>query len=628
VRVLLYKKKYILRSYFSGILFSGLIFQATALFAQVNLVLVLNGNPNATIIIAQEAPAYIRAAAVDLQWHIKLSTGATLPLITDRLASTIPEGHVKLAVGTSSLTKGKAYAEGLPFEEFMIKTDLPSQTIMMVANDGPDNPATHWAVSELLERIIGAKWLWPGELGTHVDKKSTVSTPGIFLRWRSGYDFRMFRKNAPGEVKKWLIHHRIATRRDFQENSNMRGWHEKYYTKFPGIFARTPDGSPYNSQWAIEFPKFRLTNLKYFSLMMEEYNLQGKPPVYTLYPTDGGLFDSKMIPGEDPKEVYYGNVPVTQPYLEFYKKFDNAVNGTTVQSRFDILAYSAYFAFPANYIFNGQNFNLWFVDRKNDMVNWKKWQATGARMYLRPNWWNRSSFGPDITYKKNGEMLNFAKDNGMAGFKIDGFKDNWALYGLNYYVLARQLYKNKTIEQIVAEYLAAFGDGTPEITAYFKQCMTNSDGFNQDFLDDISVGLELSEYADFTSVQAIPGMYPAVFRDSLKVTLDKASQKTSGIENQRVEWLRAGLKVTDIVCNYVIAGLNNPETLPDSELLINQIIEIETNYPYAITAKSFETVMRRKFLPINIVNKAKNLHYKYFRGCVYKPFSCTYAAPA
>jgi hypothetical protein len=225
-------------------------------------------------------------------------------------------------------------------------------------------------------------------------------------------------------------------------------------------------------------------------------------------------------------------------------------------------------------------------------------------------------------------MLNFSKANGMEGFKVDGFKDNWALQGLNYYVLARQLYTTKTIEQIAAEYMAAFGNAAPEITAYFKQCMTNSDGFNQDFLDSIAADLGLSTNADFSSVQAIPGMFPSIFRDSLKAILDIASGKTSGIENQRVEWLRAGLRVTDIVCDFVTTGLNNPAILPDGELLLNQIIEIEANFPFAITAKSFEAVMRRKFLPINVVKKTNNIQYKYFRGCVYQPFCLTNAAPA
>jgi len=301
----------------------------------------------------------------------------------------------------------------------------------------------------------------------------------------------MFRKNAPADVRNWMIHHRIASRREFQENSNNRDWHEKYYNKYPEIFARTPDGSPYNNKWATKFPKFRLDNPKYFELMIEDYNSKGKPAIYTLYPNDGGLFDSKMLPGQDPKKVFYGEVPVTKPYLDFYSKFDKQVNGDKEITRFDILAYSAYYLYPDGYSFNGKNFNVWYVDRNNDPGNWKKWQATGAKMYLRPNWWNRSSFGPDITYKKNGEMLAFSQKNGMAGFKIDGFKDNWSLQGLNYYVMARQLYTSKTIEDLAAEYMEAFGAAAPEIKEYFALCTANSDGFNKDLLSSVTEELTL-----------------------------------------------------------------------------------------------------------------------------------------
>ena len=567
--------------------------------AQNNLVLVSEGNPNATIVISASAPKYILEAATDLQWHIKLSTGTTLPIVSDAQSAGIPTGQVKLAVGASNITEGKISAKELDFEEFAIKTDFGSKTIMMVANDGPENPATHWAVCELLERTMGAKWLWPGELGTFVEKKSTLTTPGINVQWISPYDFRMFRKNAPAEVRNWMIHHRIASRREFQENSNNRDWHEKYYNKYPEIFARTPDGSPYNNKWASKYPKFRLDNPKYFELMIEDYNSKGKPAVYTLYPNDGGLFDSKMIPGQDPKKVFYGEVPVTKAYLDFYSKFDKQVNGDRAVTRFDILAYSAYYLFPDNYTFDGKNFNLWYVDRTNDHENWKKWQATGAKMYLRPNWWNRSSFGPDITYKKNGEMLAFAQKNGMTGFKIDGFKDNWSLQGLNYYVMARQLYTSKTIEDLAAEYMAAFGAAAPEIKEYFALCMANSDGFNKDLLSSITEDLDLDDNANFTSVEAIPGIFPESFRTKLKGILDKADQKTSGTENARVEWLKSGLMVTDIISNYVTEALKNPEQPPNTEILAKKVKEIEAKYPYSITAKSFNAVMKRKFKPQN-----------------------------
>ncbi len=588
---------------FTGIIFSGLILKASALFAQKNLVVVADGNPTATIVVAAGAPPYIKAAANDLIWHIKLSTGATLPLVTDAETASIDRNHVKIAIGPSSLTSGKIAPGELQYEEFAIKSDLVSKTIMIVANDGPNNPATHWGVSELLERIVGAKWLWPGELGTFVEKKSTISTNAINMQWVSPYDFRMFRKNATPEVRKWMIHHRIASRRDFQEGSNNQGWYEKYYASHPEIFARTPDGKDYSGKWAVKHPKFRLDHPKYLELMLDDYHAKGNPAIYTLFPTDGALFDAKLLPDQDPKKVYYGEVPLTKPYLDFYKKFDEKVNGSKVVTRFDILAYSAYFLYPENYTFNGKNFNLWYVDRGNDTQNWDRWAATGARMYLRPNWWNRSSFGPDITYKKNGDMLNYAKSHGMAGFKIDGFKDNWSLQGLNYYVMARQLYTNENTDELAAEFMSGFGDAAPDIAEYFKLCKANSDGFNKDLLEDIADELDLSDEANFTSVEAIPGLFPAAFRAELKATLDNASQKASGTEKQRIEWLRSGLTVTDLVCNYVTAALRDNQQPPNSEILMKKVREIESKYPFSITSKSFDAVMKRKFKPQNKVNK-------------------------
>jgi len=100
-------------------------------------------------------------------------------------------------------------------------------------------------------------------------------------------------------------------------------------------------------------------------------------------------------------------------------------------------------------------------------------------------------------------------------------------------------------------------------------------------------------------VEAIPGIFPESFRTKLKGILDKADQKTSGTEKARVEWLKSGLMVTDIISNYVSEALKNPEQPPNTEILAKKVKEIEAKYPYSITAKSFNAVMKRKFKPQN-----------------------------
>lgn len=584
-----------------------LLFSSVSRFscAQQSLLLVENGKPNAAIIISSAAPAYISEAANDLQYHIRLSSGVQLPVVTDKEAGSLGSTQVKIAVGTSRFTEGKISVSGLQFEEFHIKTDMAAKAIYLVANDGPDNPATHWAVCELLERIIDAKWLWPGELGTYVAKKSTVSTASIDYKWISPYDFRLYKRVTSGDGKKWMTRQRIARRREFQENSNNQGWHEKYFEKYPEMFARTPDGRPYNTTWEKKNPKFRLDNPKYFELMLEDYEAKGKPPVYTLFPTDGVRYDAYLVQGADPLQVYRGEVPVTKAYLDFYRKFDSRVNGANAVTSFDILAYSAYYKFPDNYNFNGKNFNLWFVDRDGDTLNWKKWAATGAKMYLRPNWWNLVSFGPYLTYNANGRMVDFCKKNGMQGFKIDGFKDNWALQGLNYYVLARQGYTTKTTDEIAEEYFKAFGAAAADVKQYITACAANAAKFDRAFLENLAGEMDVND-AGLSNVEILPGLYPAALRNSLSAILEKAEQKVSGQDKQRVEWLMSGLTVTNLVCDYVTQAMANPQQPPaNGETLLNKVKQIEAQYPYSITARSFEAVMKKKFKPQNKPPKKK-----------------------
>jgi hypothetical protein len=587
-----------LRQRISTIFILGLLVQVSCISAQKNLVLVADGKPNATIIISALAPAYIKTAAADLQWHIRLSSGASLPITTDLETGEIPANHVKLAVGESKITGGKISANTLKFEEFVIKTDNASKTIMMVANDGPDNPATHWAVCELLERLIDARWLWPGELGTFVTKKKTISSQEINYKWMSPFDFKFYHRVVPKEVRAWFIHHRVSKRRDLQESANQHDWHEKYYVKYPEIFARGPGGRPYTTKYDIENAKFRLDQPKFFELMVEDYQSKGNPPIYNLFPNDGGNYDALMVPGADPLKVYQGKIPLTKYYLDFYQKFDQFINNSTLNpvTRFDILAYSAYYEFPDNYTFNGKNFNVWFTDQGGDTANWAKWNKTGARMYLRPNWWHHGSLGPHITYKKYGQMVEFCKKNGMNGYRMDGYRDNWALQGLNYYVLTRQAYSSKSVDEIAREYFDAFGTASADIEQYFNLCSNNSAKFNSQFLDSIADKLNIKTAA-LAKAEIIPELFPEPFRKNLAITLDKASRKVTGTEKQRVEWLMAGLTISGLVNDYVSQFFTKPLETEKRAILLNKIGEIEAKYPYSVTKKSVEAVLRNKFTP-------------------------------
>jgi hypothetical protein len=75
-------------------------------------------------------------------------------------------------------------ARQLPPETFVLRTAPDALFIAGEDANGealdPDTRAgTLWGVYEWLERTLGVRWLWPGELGTYVPARKTIASPEL-----------------------------------------------------------------------------------------------------------------------------------------------------------------------------------------------------------------------------------------------------------------------------------------------------------------------------------------------------------------------------------------------------------------------------------------------------------------
>ena len=75
--------------------------------------LVKDGKPAATIVLAEKPTRSAQLAALELQYHIKLLTGATLEILKGKL----PAKGAKIFVGESKFTKGRKQFE---FQEYQV----------------------------------------------------------------------------------------------------------------------------------------------------------------------------------------------------------------------------------------------------------------------------------------------------------------------------------------------------------------------------------------------------------------------------------------------------------------------------------------------------------------------------
>jgi hypothetical protein len=223
------------------------------------LTLVENGQPRATIVVAQSAlnPAKddastqkVDVAAHDLQEYIRKISGATLPINGD--AST-PSGALIL-VGKSRLTDAmpievpSGLTPARKEEGFVIQSK--NGNLILAGNDAGPYHGTEYAVYDLLERL-GVRWFMPGEYGEVVPSQKTINIAEYSVREKPDFIQRNWWLHATPEMaeqeRRWKIRNKmnpdnmLATPAD----SSLRTFvadAELSKTK-PELFAKNFDGS-------------------------------------------------------------------------------------------------------------------------------------------------------------------------------------------------------------------------------------------------------------------------------------------------------------------------------------------------------------------------------------------------
>lgn len=561
--------------------------------------IIKSGKANAVIIIASKSPKYVVAAAKDFQYHIKKSSGIELPiendLKTDKLSSTITKIFIGAGLGTTKFDK---QVSKLLFEEFWIKSE--ENSLFFLANDNAECPAIHYAICEWLEKSIGAKWLWPGDLGTIVEKKNNIQIGSWDYKWRSPYDVRemaVVGSRYDPEIQLWLTHHRLRSRYKFVENQEFERWHIKYKKSHPEILVNPPVGV--NHVVSPEQEKFNFKEPKLYDLIYEDWVNKGKPQRYNLTITDGYGYNPNLLPSEDPKDVYNGKLELTKPYLEFYSKVESFFAQKQGVPRFDVLAYSKYAEYPAGYRWNGKNFNVFLVDKTLDRKNWDNWKSSGASMYLRPNWWWAMPLSPYIKADVQGDFFNYCKKNGLKGFFFDAILNQWAAQGLNYYTLARLSYRDKSPEDILKEYTSSFGNGEKIVKNYIKSAELYSKYIDSSQLKSVRTLLNKGSL-NYSSLAVTPHLFDNNKIQCLQCILQKNKKsKLDSEDSQRLEWLLSGLQLATVVNDFVKETWRKTDNKEASENLYREALKISKKYPYAITEQSFKNIVERKYTYYN-----------------------------
>jgi len=134
-------------------------------------VIVRNQKPQATIIVNRQASKDEMFAAEELQNYIRKASGVSVPIRRDNEEFS---GNV-IAVGRNKINiNSNLRFDRLEREGFRIKADQNGLSLV-----GKDDAGTQFAVYTFLEKYLGIRWFWPGELGEVVPRMKTIQVGPI-----------------------------------------------------------------------------------------------------------------------------------------------------------------------------------------------------------------------------------------------------------------------------------------------------------------------------------------------------------------------------------------------------------------------------------------------------------------
>ena len=487
------------------------------------------------VVLPAKAEPIAQYAAEELVWHVAQATGVQLPVVNEPAVPADTTNRIYIG-STRAAADAGINVRSLPSEAFVLRTR--GGNLFIAAQDSPGDPlslgntfsGSLWGVYEVLERGLGVRWLWPGDLGAFVPKTTALTlgpydetTPPRFAqrylnplinpnRPPNGGDARLAfspaeRARYAREQSVFLRRHRMGcsagtwfSERSTGSGHSFAGWWERYGKDHPEWFQLLPDGrrgprdpgQPDKVSMCVSNPKL---HAKLVALWQERRAQHpGEPVNLGIAENDGAAqcvcAECRAWDGPAPDlkglppglERSYLPMQTSDRYARFIKAVQALAAQTDPNVKVHFYAFENYFWAPSPEIKLDPNIVIGFVPwfrwagwfprttAEHEWIKqqWLGWQRSGATVYYRPNWFLDGYSMPHVYMRQFADAFQFYARHGMAGTYFDSLQGQWAAQGPNLYLLARiHVRPHAPVGQLLDEFYAGFGPAQKNVREYF-----------------------------------------------------------------------------------------------------------------------------------------------------------------
>lgn len=575
-----------------GVFFLGSLFAWTAPTSGAELDVVRDGRAAAIVVTADSPTAVSRYAAQELVDHVAKATGVTLRVVAENAMPADAPRRIFLGATTAARAAGIDVA-GLPKETFVLRT--AGNSLIIAGRDSDGDPlerdtsaGTLFGVYEWLERDVGVRWLWPGELGTHVPKVRAVIAhsvddtvaPRFFQRHvRTGLGFTSdhpalgFTPPAAEAYARdqtvFLRRHRMGRSEKMSYGHAFTNWWEKYGVKHPEWFqlvngkrGPTKPGGRYSMCVSnVDLQREIVAGWKakggadsrgasYINAV--ENDILGLCACEQCQALDGAAPPDAMR-FYSAKSKVAGSRFVSDRYARFWLGVQQLAARENPNAVVVGYVYFNYFQAPTTGVKLNGNILLGFCPsggwypRGEDEHAWYKrqwtgWGDTGARLFSRTNYFLDGYCMPFIFAHQFADDFQNEARHGMVATDFDSLTGQWSTQGPSLYLLMRlHTRPEANVDALLAEYFGGFGAAAGLVKQYFdyweNYTMSNREQTNRAFET-----LEASRWR--TWAKAAHAVYPATCFAAGEAMLRRAAAMVAGAPeaSARVEFLRKGLE--------------------------------------------------------------------------------------
>lgn len=478
--------------------------------------LVAQGRPQAIVVTAENPLPVVAYAAEELVRHVEKATGVRLPLTTESHLPTEPPGRVYIGPTRASLALGLDPSH-LPPEACILRS--VEGALFIVGHDSPGDPlardtlaGTLWGVYEFLERRLGVRWLWPGELGCFVPRRETLTAgewnETVLPRFLQRHLRSIPRRDEPEALgfspeagrayaqaeQVFLRRHRMGRSLPLRYGHAFEDWWERYGQEHPEWFQlledgrRGPERPGARTSMCVSNPGFHRQILElwrqaraanpgqFLNINACENDILGRCTCPHCRAWDG-----PPAPGLENLYPSAAQWPiVSDRYARFWLTLQQMASQEDPEVLVIGYAYVNYFPAPTTGIRLNPHILIGFCpwpgfwyprsEAEQEFIKeqWLGWVQTGARLFLRPNYFLDGYAMPHLFPHQFAEEFQFMARHGMVGTDFDSLTAQWATQGPTLYLLARlHTRPEKPVEELLEEYYSAFGPAAQWVRAYF-----------------------------------------------------------------------------------------------------------------------------------------------------------------